>query len=269
VSQPQAQRLNLSAERNTLQIGEEVSFILTPANLITNSHLKFTFNFGDGVVQDIEPGRSDIAHYYKKADHYRVSVEIFPSVGNKLSGPTPVEVKVIGFSLIASPMKVEVGQEVVFQTNPVSKDQKIRYMFDFGDSTKTGWQSESQTRHIYLHDGEYSVTLHIGRARDDGSVESLDKVTTKPVTVTPPKKPSPTNNSVTASPPPTDPKKEGEFPWWAYLVLVLIAMLACIATLFGAHRIYKWLFPPRPTFNAHPDSGSTYLKLHRQEPINC
>jgi hypothetical protein len=261
----QTQTLTLRSDRANARIGEDVKFTFAPTNIVGQYHNRFILHFGDGMSQDIKPGEPEIVHFYREARRYKVSVEIVPPVGNKISGPEPVEVEVRNFTLSASPLKIKVGEKVSFQTVPVSKDPHIKYLFEFGDGNKTEWQSKSQAGNIYYSAGDYTVIAYIRRAGDDGTVEDLGNVPPINITVrTKTRNPTVTPTESPPLPPVPTPTPTPDIfgvigEWLFYAAPFLVCGLVGALGLFSVYKISKWLFTPRPTFTAHPDLGQAYV----------
>lgn len=51
------------------------------------------------------------------------------------------------------------------------------------------------------------------------------------------------------------------------MIILLALLIAIPLALFGGYRVFKWSFPPRPTFHALPDSGSSSLNEGRETPV--
>jgi PKD repeat protein len=138
--------------------------IATSLEKIDRKHLKYTWDFGDGTVEE---GKADISHTYRKAGEYLVKVTADDQHGTRCSQSNDT-LKV----RINNPPEANAGPNLVCCTNVISvfdgsgsvdldKDP-LSYSWDFGDgSTGKG----VKTTHVYTKKGDYKVTLKV----DDNS----------------------------------------------------------------------------------------------------
>ena len=92
-------------------------------------------------------------------------VSITVTVKNEGANTAPVA------RISASSADVLAGETVTFDGIDSSDEdgEVVSYLFDFGDGTDTGWQSESRASHSFSREGDYTVSLTV---RDDGGATS-------------------------------------------------------------------------------------------------
>jgi len=164
--QQQAPMITLIADRNPVQIREQVKFTLLPEDITGRSNFTYTINFGDETQAVKENGKSYFLHEYRSVGPFTVSVSIDIPPGIEIFDPTPVmaneiTLQVENVSLFVEPTNVEVGQTVSFETKFNSIDKNLRYNFDFGDNSTSGWLTDQNTTHTYSQSGTYFASAEI------------------------------------------------------------------------------------------------------------
>jgi gliding motility-associated-like protein len=137
-------------------LSNSVSFIDTSKTVDTNPLVGWTWNFGDGVVEDFTS--SPFSHTYTNAGSYNVSLKITDRFGctdslTQQNFVTRVDSKA-DFSTVDS---LTCSKSTVQFLN-TSKGDIIEKLWSFGDGTTS---SDYQPVHVYTDTGNYTVKLKI------------------------------------------------------------------------------------------------------------
>ena len=288
----------LNAKPVKVEPRQLVSFI---AEVVSNDpNIGYRFSFGDQTPVTDWQVNSAARHRYLAPGNYQARVEV--RVGNNRSGvqtvrsrPLSIEVKTAaaqpGVRLSATPASVGENVPVFFRATLNSRDQDIRYRFDFGDgSGPTGWTAKAFETHAYARAGKYSPYVEIGRDTigtisaiassgkqvtvtaflPPGGVTPTPTPTATPTATTTPNLSSPstvmptpvfgrsspssgTTNSNAGGPATlrADPTPDQK----TEPPTIPWWLLLILPALYAGYRGWKWLAPPRPTFHPRLDKG--------------
>ena len=144
--------------------GRQINFaafrIATSLEKTNRKHLKYTWDFGDGTIEE---GEADIPHTYRKGEEYLVKVTADDQHDTRCSkSSNTLKVR------INNPPEANAGPNLVCCTNVVSifdgsgsvdldKDT-LSYSWDFGDGSIG---KGVKTTHVYTKKGDYKVTLKV------------------------------------------------------------------------------------------------------------
>ena len=151
--QPGMPAVKASVDRNRVPLGELVTFILTPASVISDAHYTVTIFFGDGQQQRIR--KPQIDHLYTTAGTFTYSILVKPS--ERSAPPQLPTVK-----LSATPTSVKPDSLVNFKAELSHDYPNIRYRFVFADGSDSGWRASPLASHSYRSPGSYSAYVDIG-----------------------------------------------------------------------------------------------------------
>ena len=281
--------VRLTADRQTVQVKDEVTFLAQVDSL--DSNLSYRFRFGDRSRPTGWQVSAITKRPYSYAGTYQASVEVRSSQQTASSqplvikvnpAPTPPEPPKPVVDILVIPRSVLVGFPVFFKAVTDSANSKTRYRFNFGDGSGPGaWQGSSEATHIYSRPLNYLAAVEFDQpnasARKDVRVTSIPGPSPNP---TPSPSPSPSpgpppstevspspgpppslevspspgptpSSSVSPSPTPTPAGGSSDDWWWIYLLLALI--------LFGLYQGWKYFYAPGPTLVPHLDPGVAAL----------
>ena len=286
-------------------------FVSFTAKVVSNdTDVKYRFIFGDQTPATNWQVKSATRHRYLAPGNYSARVDV--RVVNKQAGvqkvsssPLSIEVKTAAeqpiVRLTATPASIGEHVPVFFRANLDSRNEDIRYRFNFGDGSEaTAWTDKAFETHAYARAGRYSPYVEIGRfttgpidaiassARsvtvtaflrpDDATPTPTPAATPTPnlsspltVTTTPASNtPSPsrgTVNSNTGSPETlrteTTPDQKNDPPPSPWWPYFLIPL-----ALYAAYRILKALAAPRPTFHPRLDKGVSEVGVEKPLTID-
>ncbi|MGZ8847833.1 MAG: PKD domain-containing protein, partial [Pyrinomonadaceae bacterium] len=147
-----------TVNRNKVPVGEEVTFTLSPARIVTDPRYRVTLFFGDGKRQVMRQAK--ITHPYPKAGTYTYSILV---EAEKQPTPTPTQTATTPtVSLTATPETVEVNRSVNFSAQLSRRYPNIKYRFVFADGSDSGWQDSSNATHSYRSPNTYKAYVDIG-----------------------------------------------------------------------------------------------------------
>jgi PKD domain-containing protein len=176
-SPPGLPTVDVNVDRNRVPAGEEVTFTLSPANVVLNPLYTITLDFGDGTSTRAQ--QIKIIHPYPDPGIYTYRVSIKSS-----DKPEPPVVPRV--SLSATPSSVAVNEWVNFKAQLSEKNPNLKYRFVFADGWVTKWQDSPTTEHKYLGSGTYMTYVDIGEdvqgsvKRLGGSIRQAIRVTAGP-----------------------------------------------------------------------------------------
>lgn len=156
-------KVNVTVDRNRVPVGEEVTFTLSPADVVLNPNYIVTLDFGDD--DKTEERKTKFVHVYKSPRTYTYFISI-RSAGKK----TP---KVPQVFLFATPTAVTTNQTVNFSTQLSDGHRNIKYRFVFADGSQTPWQDATYTKHEYALPKTYPAYVDIGAPDARGVVERI------------------------------------------------------------------------------------------------
>ena len=201
VLQPQAPAITLQADRDHVQIYEEVKFSLEPAAGIINSSYQFTFTIDNNIK--IVKGKSVnfIIYRFSNTGKHNISVSVSntspqmmalivkPPVINSIS----VQVDSIMFEAI--PPELQAGQSVLLITNFQSDRNDIRCRFFLGDSNSfSEWSPGFTLKHVCSKPGAYSFFAEI-RVQGGNFIRGFTRSIIRKIVV----EPQPLNNPQTTA----------------------------------------------------------------------
>ena len=186
-SQPGVPDVRATVDKHRVPLGKEVTFTLSPASVVMNSRYAVTIYFGDGTQQRTR--QTQIVHCYCASGNYTYSVLVKSSGPPPTPTPTPSPSPLVpGVKLAAQPTSVTTTQTVNFAAQLSHSYPNIKYRFEFGDGSQTGWQERPQATHTYRSPDTYYTYVDIGAA-NYGSVKQVGGSERKPIQVTTPSQP--------------------------------------------------------------------------------
>jgi PKD repeat protein len=157
-AQPGMPEVKATVNRDKVPVGEEVTFTLSPARIVTDPRYRVTLFFGDGKRQVMHQAK--ITHPYPKAGTYTYSILVEQE---KQPTPTPTQTATTPtVSLTATPETVEVNRLVNFSAQLSRRYPNIKYRFVFADGSDSGWQDSSNATHSYRSPNTYKAYVDIG-----------------------------------------------------------------------------------------------------------
>ena len=167
--------VRVTADRQRVPLGTQVTFTLAPASIATDRRYVVTLYFGDGQTQVMRAPQT--THLYRAVGNYTYAVDV------KQAPPAPCTATV---NLDASPTSLRERESVGFSAQLSGSCPNLQYRFVFGDGTLTGWQNNPQAQHQYARAGSYFpyVDISDGQNRIGGSKRT--RIDVAPANVTPP-----------------------------------------------------------------------------------
>ena len=253
----QVVRMRFSVTPQGTEMG--VPVLLKASSAAKDRNLRYRFIYGDG-TQSSWQDSDETQHVYSVDGNFTARAEIAFA-----DSPDPVDsvsqvitVKAVAPSsvtFLASPARVEAGEQVTLSARFDARGRQIQYRFVYDDGTESNWQDHPQLTHSY--EGKptrqtYRPYVKVGFLLD-GQLNPLVDSQTKTVQVAAaqtrsnPSTPTPTPTVVDPRPPPD---------WVKILAFIALGLLV-IGTLVGLSRAVKNRFSrPKPTFVAHADVGT-------------
>src|SRR5438105_1270102 len=109
-NQPGMPEVKVTVDRNRVPLGDEVTFTLSPAHVVTDSRYKVTLFFGDDKKQVMSEPKK--VHVYTKPGNYTYSILVEPSAQQPKPTPTPA-LAIPNVKLTATPGSVEINRPVI------------------------------------------------------------------------------------------------------------------------------------------------------------
>jgi PKD domain-containing protein len=166
-NQPGMPEVKATADRNRVPLGDEVTFTLSPARVLTDPRYKVTLFFGDGGRQVMRQPQT--VHPYKKAGTFTYSILVEPAAQQPKPSPKPTPtptpapaLAIPNVKLSFTPPSVEVNRSVRFSAELSRSFPNLRYKFAFADGSNTVWQAESYATHAYRAPNTYRPYVEIG-----------------------------------------------------------------------------------------------------------
>ena len=191
--------VRLTADRQTVQAKDEVTFVAQVDSLDPN--LRFRFRFGDRPKPKPTEWQASprTTHVYASSGTYPASVEVRSGQQSATSKPLSIKVEPApppsAVDLFVAPRSVLVGFPVYFRATANSASAKTRYRFSFGDgSTPSAWQDTREATHIYSVAGNYPAFVEITRSNNQANPVAASRrqqVRVTPVMIEPPVSPTP------------------------------------------------------------------------------
>lgn len=174
-----------TVDRNRVPVGDEVTFTLSPAQVVTDSRYRVTLFFGDGSQQVMREPRK--VHLYKRSGTYTYSILVEPA---QVPTPTPTpRIAIPDVRIIATPISVEVNRPVNFSAELSYSIPNVRFRFFPGDGSKTDWQASPSTSYVYRLPGNYRAYVDIGIAAK-GTITAVGGSKRVPIQVSAPPPPA-------------------------------------------------------------------------------
>ena len=158
-NQPGMPEVKATVDRNRVPLGDEVTFTLSPANVLTDPRYKVTLFFGDDGKQVMREPRK--VHLYTKPGNYTYSILVEPSSQQPKPTPTPA-LAIPNVKLMATPTSAEINQPVSLAAQLSHPYPNIQYRFVFGDGSGGNWQTEAKATHAYRSKGAYQAYVDLG-----------------------------------------------------------------------------------------------------------
>jgi hypothetical protein len=201
-SQPGMPEVKASVDRNRVPLGEEVTFTLSPAHVVTDPRYKVTLFFGDGgrwVMR--QPQKT---YLYTKPGNYTYSI-LVEAVSQPTPTPTPKatptptpSLAIPSVKLTATPNSVEVNRPVTFAAQLSRRYPNIRFRFIFADGSETAWQTEANSTHSYRSAGTYQAYVDLG-INANGSIKQAGGSKRESIQVIEPSRPANVTVKLSAS----------------------------------------------------------------------
>ena len=186
-SAPGMPEVKATVDRNRVPLGEEVTFTLSPAQVVTDSRYKVTLFFGDDGKQVMRQPRK--VHLYSKPGNYTYSILVEPAAQRPKATPKPTPTLPIpNVKLTAAPTLLEINRPVTFGAQPSHAYPNIRYRFVFGDGSAGDWQTEASAKHAYRSAGTYQAYVDLGVSAN-GSIKQASGSNRQSIQVSEPARP--------------------------------------------------------------------------------
>ncbi len=243
-------KIKLIADRNKVQTGEKIRFILSPPDVVMELSYDFIFNFDDGNRLVKKPGQAEILHRFKNAGNYTVSVQVQP--GEQITDlnivpqmENSVDIQVDSVFLNINPNSTKTGEDITFETEFPTDDPQIRYRFFFGDnSPPSRWSNRSSILHRYPSPNIYYAYAEIGR-QSGSTVMPITRSVGRFVNIS--------SKTIVSD--------KTKYPPWIYLIIILIA--AAVFYSIGKHYI-----APRAQLKPRIDPGKQDIAGGNKLSIN-
>jgi hypothetical protein len=185
-SAPGMPEVKVKVDRNRVPLGEEVTFTVSPAPVVTDSRYKVTLFFGDdGKSVMSQPQK---VHIYTKPGNYTYSILVEPA--SQQPKPTPPSALAIpSVKLTAAPTSVDTNRTVSFSAQLSHPYPNIRYRFVFGDGSASDWQNEANATHAYRSQGTYQAYVDLG-VNANGSIKQASGSKRESIQVSEPSRPA-------------------------------------------------------------------------------
>ena len=171
-AQPGVPTVKVTVDRKRVPLGDEVTFTLTPPDVVRNSSYIVTIYFGDGTSQRVR--QTEIPYTYLFPGTYTYSILVKPA--------EPPAQDIPRVSLSANPARVAIEGPVMFTAQLSRSYPNIKYRFVFDDKNQTQWQDAPQSSHAYKSAGRYLAYVDIGTTTTSG-VKPLGGSVRQPVEV--------------------------------------------------------------------------------------
>jgi len=151
--QPGIPAVKATADRRRVPLGELVTFTVTPASVILDSHYTVTIFFGDRQQERIL--KTPFDHLYTIPGTFTYSILVKSN-----DRPTPPQLPTVKLSV--TPTSVKPDSLVNFRADLSHNYPNIRYRFVFADGSQTDWQDNPRATHSYRSPGTYQAYVDIG-----------------------------------------------------------------------------------------------------------
>ena len=148
--------VTVSSDRNSVPVGSEVTFTLSPARIVSDPRYRVTLFFGDGKRQIMR--QATISYVYPQSGTYTYFVLV---EAETQSTPTPLP-PLPGVKLTVSANSIEVNRPVDFSAQLSGRLQNLKYRFVFGDGSDTGWQDDPTATHSYRTANTFRAYVDVG-----------------------------------------------------------------------------------------------------------
>lgn len=197
-NQPGMPEVRVTVDRNRVPLGEEVTFTLSPAHVVTDPRYKVTLFFGDQSSRVMSQPK--IVHLYRRAATFTYSILVEPAspqpkptpIPTPKPTPTPRPTPTLAIptaKLSVTPATVKINRPVSLSAQLSRPYPNIRYRFVFGDGTAGGWQTEARATHAYPLPGAYQAYVDLGVSAN-GSIKQASSSKRESIQVSGPSPPT-------------------------------------------------------------------------------
>lgn len=158
----------LKADKDHVQIYEEVKFSLEPAKQVINSTYHFTFIIDGNIKIEKAKDVNYVVYRFRNTGKHSIAASAVASpqiMTHTFQPPTinSISVQVDSVMFEAIPPELTVGQSILLVTNFQSEKNNVRCRFFLGDSDSfSEWSPGFTRKHICLKPGVYSFFAEIG-----------------------------------------------------------------------------------------------------------
>lgn len=161
-------RVDLRVNPSATEPGRSVRFDAVLIPLAQGAEFRFTFGDGTGTQWSRDSG---VQHTYVSSGMFRA--EVVARIGDRTIGSAPAEVRVgappqaLRVLLHADRSRVSTGEKVHFTVASEPPVQGAEYLYNFGDSSTSGWTGQAGIDHPYRREGTYRaiVTVRLADGR--------------------------------------------------------------------------------------------------------
>ena len=146
-SGPDVPNVKVSVDRQRVPLGMQVTFTVSPPNIVANPQYVVTLYFGDQQQKVMDDPA--VVHLYKAVGTYTYSILV------KRKRPLAV-------TLSATPTPVEEGHATNFVAQLSGTYPNPEYRFVFGDGQSSAWQASPNISHAYQKRGSYFANVEVG-----------------------------------------------------------------------------------------------------------
>lgn len=162
----------ISASKTTVQIGEYVNFDGSGSSDPDGNIIEYTWYLGNG----LKDSGMYVLFMYSESGTFNVSLIVIDNdgeTGNAITTITVLPNAAPQATISMDSTSFNVGENAFFNASGSSDSDGriVEYTWDFGDGTK---DSGLYSNHIYLTDGDYSVTLTVIDDYGASDVDSVD-----------------------------------------------------------------------------------------------
>ncbi len=189
--------VKLSADRNPVQVGEQVKLIAVLSRNISGAVFNF-YNENGTLIQSNQGNECDYrfpvsgAHLVLvKVNNPTVYVARLPDIGIVID---TLRIQADSVALIVYPVIIEQGRDVTFKTQ-FYPEPGIVFRFVFADNSYSEWNTNPSTTHLYSRPGLYNAYAEIGIS-EKGEIRILTRSVSKQVNVIPPPPLLPDTNAI-------------------------------------------------------------------------
>lgn len=180
--------IRLRADKNRVNVYEQVQFFLEPADQVANTQYTFIVHIGNEIIE-LNNNQTSLAYRFREAGRHIVTLSVnFQNNDDVFVAPQVVSdslfIQVDSVGLVVSPVQVGVGEPVTLRADFTPDGLDVQYRFIFGNGESSDWDTSPRITHTYSQDGLYQVFAEI-RQTGNNQINTLTSSITRNVLVRP------------------------------------------------------------------------------------